>query len=152
MICEDLGKSPNLLGPLCSSIYPPNKNVQFSSKLQVWIYEEPKKKKKKKQWLKYSPSSLSLFIYLFIFFVFAGPHPRHMKIPRLWVTSERQLPAYTTVIVTRDPSLFCDLHHGSWQHQILNPLSKARDWTHNLMVPSQIHFRCTTMGTPCFVF
>ena len=25
---------------------------------------------------------------------------------------------------------------GSWQHQILNPLSGARDQTHNLMVPS----------------
>ena len=24
----------------------------------------------------------------------------------------------------------CDLHHGSWQRQILNPLSKARDRTH----------------------
>ena len=27
----------------------------------------------------------------------------------------------------------------SQQHRILNPLSKARDRTHNLMVPSQIH-------------
>ena len=27
-------------------------------------------------------------------------------------------------------------------------MSKARDRTHNLMVPSQIHFRCTTTGTP----
>ena len=32
-----------------------------------------------------------------------------------------------------------DLHHSSWQLQILNPLSKARDRTQNLMVPSQIH-------------
>ena len=34
-----------------------------------------------------------------------------------------------------------------WQCQILNPLSGARDRTCNLMVPSQISFRCTTMGT-----
>ena len=31
---------------------------------------------------------------------------------------------------------------------ILNPLSEARDPTHNLMVPSQIRFRCTMTGTP----
>ena len=31
------------------------------------------------------------------------------------------------------------LHHCSWQRQILNPLSEARDQTHNLVVPSQIH-------------
>lgn len=36
---------------------------------------------------------------------------------------------------------------SSWQHQILNPLNKARDQTHNLMVPSQICFHCTIMGT-----
>ena len=47
-----------------------------------------------------------------------------------------------------DLSHICDLHHSSWQHQIVNPLSKARDWTHNLIVPSQICFRCATVGTP----
>ena len=31
---------------------------------------------------------------------------------------------------------------------ILNPLSEARDRTHNLMVASWIRFRCATMGTP----
>ena len=31
---------------------------------------------------------------------------------------------------------------------ILNPLSKARDRTCNLMIPSRICFRCVTMGTP----
>ena len=31
------------------------------------------------------------------------------------------------------------LHHSSWQCSILNPLSKPKDWTQNLMVPSQIH-------------
>ena len=31
-----------------------------------------------------------------------------------------------------------DLHHSSWQSQILNPLSKAWDRTCNLMVPSRI--------------
>ena len=35
-------------------------------------------------------------------------------------------------------SCVCDLHHSSQQRRILNPLSKARDRTHNLTVPSQI--------------
>ena len=39
----------------------------------------------------------------------------------------------------------------SWRCQILNPLSKAKDQTWNLMVPSRIHFRCATMGTPFFL-
>ena len=37
--------------------------------------------------------------------------------------------AYTTATATRDPSHGCDLHHRSWQHQILNPLSEARGRT-----------------------
>ena len=41
-----------------------------------------------------------------------------------------------------------DLHHSSWQHWILNPLSKARDPTGNLTLPSRIHFRCATTGPP----
>ena len=40
------------------------------------------------------------------------------------------------------------LCHSSWQHQIFNPQSKAKDRTDNLMVRSQVHFRCTTIGTP----
>ena len=39
------------------------------------------------------------------------------------------------------------LHHSSQQHRILNPLSKTRDQTHNLMVPIRIRFRCVMMGT-----
>ena len=50
------------------------------------------------------------------------------------------------------PSYICDLHHSSRQHQSLNPLSEARDQTHNLTVPSQIRFRCTIMGMPIFIF
>ena len=72
-----------------------------------------------------------------------------MEVPRLGVQSELQLLAYyTTATATRDLSPVCDLHHSSWQCQILNPLSEARDRTHNLMVSSQIRFHCATMGTP----
>ena len=51
-----------------------------------------------------------------------------------------------------DLSCVCDLYHSSWQHRIINPLSEARDWTHNIMVPSWIHFCCATMGTPHSVY
>ena len=40
------------------------------------------------------------------------------------------------------PSHVCDLHHSSWQRW-----REARDRTHNLMVPSQICFCCTTTAT-----
>ena len=40
---------------------------------------------------------------------------------------ELKLLAYTTARAMPDPSCICDLHHSSWQHQIFNPLRKARD-------------------------
>ena len=52
-----------------------------------------------------------------------------MEVPRLGVKSELQLPAYTTATATWDLSNICDLHHSSQQHQMLNPLSEARDCT-----------------------
>ena len=75
-----------------------------------------------------------------------------MEVPRLGVKSELQLPAYTTATATSDLSHICNPHHGSQQHQILNPLSKVRDRTCNLMVPSWIRFHCTTMGTPRYYY
>ena len=56
--------------------------------------------------------------------------------------------AYATVKAIQDASHICDLHHSSEQCQILNPLSKVRDWTHILMVISQVHYCWATMGTP----
>ena len=38
-------------------------------------------------------------------------------------------------------------HHSSWQCRIPSPLSKAGYQTRNIMVPTQICFRCATMGT-----
>ena len=81
-------------------------------------------------------------------FVFLGPHPCHMEVRRLGVSSELLLQAYTTATATADLSHVCDLHHSSWQCRILNPLSEARDQTLNLMVPRQIRFFCNTTGTP----
>ena len=76
---------------------------------------------------------------------FLGLHPRHMEIPRLVVESELQLQAYATAEMP-GLSCICDLHQSTWQQQSLNPLSEARDWTGNLMVPGSICFCCTTTG------
>jgi len=50
-----------------------------------------------------------------------------------------------------DLSRICNLHHSSWQCQILNPLSEARDRTHNLMVASRICFCWAMTGTPNYI-
>ena len=63
-----------------------------------------------------------------------------MEVPRLGVESELQLPAYTTVTATPNPSHICDLHHCLRQHWILKPLSGARDETRILMDTSRVCF------------
>ena len=52
-----------------------------------------------------------------------------MEVPRLGVESELQLPAYTTVMATSDPSRICDLRCRLQQRPNLNPPIKARDQT-----------------------
>ena len=74
-------------------------------------------------------------------FSFLGPHPWHMEVPGLGVESELQLLIYTTVTAMPDLSHVCNLLRSLWQHGIFNPLSEARDWTHNLpdtMLSSQL--------------
>ena len=78
-----------------------------------------------------------------------------MEVRRLWVKLELQLLAWAIAASLHhnhsswDLSCACDLHHSLWQHQILNPLSKAKDGTHILMDTNRIHFCCATTGTPC---
>ena len=74
----------------------------------------------------------------FFSFGFLGLHPQHMEVPGLGVQLELQLLPYTTATAMLDPSRVCDLHYSSWQRQILNPLSEARDRTHNLIVPRRV--------------
>ena len=76
----------------------------------------------------------------FFFFCFLGLHLQHVEVPRLGVELELQLPAYTRATATRDLNHVCDLYHSSRQHQILNPLIKARNRTHILMDTNWIHF------------
>ena len=77
---------------------------------------------------------------------------RRMEVPRLEVELELYPLAYATATAVPDPSCICDLHHISWQHWILNPLSKARDWTCVLMDTSQVDYRWAMMGTPSFAY
>ena len=63
-----------------------------------------------------------------------------MKVPKLGVKSELQLPVYATATVTPDLSHICKLHHSSQQYQILNLLSEAREGTCVLMDTSQVHY------------
>ena len=83
-----------------------------------------------------------------IFFFFLGPHLLHMEVPRLGAKLELQLLAYTTATAMPNPSCICKLHHSSWQCQILNPVSKARDQTHVLMDTSGVCYHSAKMGTP----
>ena len=64
------------------------------------------------------------------------------------VKSELQLLTYSTATATQDLSYIWDLYHSSWQCRIINPPSKARDQTRNVMVTSWIRVCCPTVGTP----
>uniref|UniRef100_A0A8D1MFT3 dynamin GTPase n=1 Tax=Sus scrofa TaxID=9823 RepID=A0A8D1MFT3_PIG len=68
-----------------------------------------------------------------------GPDLWHMEVPSLGSNrSCRPMPDPLQHQIRA--ACVCDLHHSSRQRQILNPLSKARDQTRNLMVPSRIRF------------
>ena len=77
---------------------------------------------------------------IFFFFFFLGPQLWHMDVPRLGVLLELQLPAYTRATEMPDPNRVCELCHSSQQHQILNPLSNARNRTRVLMDTSQVRY------------
>ena len=87
------------------------------------------------------------FSFIFIF-CFLGSNPRHMEVPRLGVELELQLLAYTTATAMPDPSPICDLHYGSQQGWILDPLIEARECQPCILLDtSWIFFCCATKGT-----
>ena len=49
-----------------------------------------------------------------------------MKVPKLGVKSDRQVPAYAIAMATEDLRYVCKLHCSLRQRLILNSLSKAR--------------------------
>ena len=84
----------------------------------------------------------------YIILLFLKAIPQHMEVPRLGVELELQLPACTTATATLDLSHLCNLHLGSWQCQMTYTPSEAKDQTHIPADISQVHFHCTTTGTP----
>ena len=104
-----------------------------------------------------SKSSVHIIFYIFFLFFFffffclLGATPAgHTEVPRLGIKLELQLPTYATATAMWDLSHVFDLHCSSRQHQILNPLSVARDQTCILMDASQIRFPWATTRTPTF--
>ena len=67
-----------------------------------------------------------------LFFLFRL-HLRHMEVLSLGLILELQVLAYIAATAILDLSRICDLCCSFWQHQIINPLSKTRDWTCILM-------------------
>ena len=55
-----------------------------------------------------------------------------MEVSRLGVEHELQLQTNTTATAMTDLSCIYDLYCGLQQHQMLNPLSEARDQTRNV--------------------
>ena len=86
------------------------------------------------------------FIYLFIYFCFVGATLRayggSQARGQIGATAANLYHSHSNA--RSEPRLQPSPTAHSW---ILNPLSEARDWTHNFMVPSWIHFHCATMGT-----
>ena len=70
-----------------------------------------------------------------------------MEVPRLGVKFELQLLAYTIATTMQDLSRVRHLSHSSWQSQMLNPLSKARDWIFIFMDICLVFYHFITMGT-----
>ena len=63
-----------------------------------------------------------------------------MEFPEVGVKLDLQLPAYTTATATAmlDLNRICNLPCGLQQHQVLDPLSEARDWTCVLVDTSRV--------------
>ena len=94
---------------------------------------------------------IEIFLSFFLSFAFLGLHPGHMEVPRIF--QARGQIGGTAASPRRSHSnagseLCLQPTPQLRQRQILNPLSEARDQTHNCMVSSQIHFHRVTMGTP----
>ena len=95
--------------------------------------------------------SIIIVFFFFVFCLFRAKSVACGGSQARGLIEELLLPAYATATAMQDPSCIYNLHHSSRQCQILNPLSKARDRIHNLMIPSRIHFCCAMMETPIII-
>ena len=70
----------------------------------------------------------------------------------LWYTEVPICGLYCNHSNTGSKNCVGNLNHSSWQHQILNPLSKTRDWTRILLGTSQVHYHWVMIGTPSLTY
>ena len=68
-----------------------------------------------------------VFVFVFIFFAFSRAAPAAHGGSQARGLSKAVAAGYARASATRDPSCIFNLHHSSWQGQILNSLNKARD-------------------------
>ena len=86
----------------------------------------------------------SLFLFLFLFRAIPEACGGSQARGRIGAAAARHNQSHDNV----GPKHVCNLYHSSWQHWILNPLSKARNQTHILIDTSRVHYHWATMGTP----
>ena len=83
-----------------------------------------------------------IFLFLFLFCLFVLPFSRAKPVAHGGSQARGLIEAvplaYARATAMRDLRRICYLRHSSRQRQVRNSLSKARDLTLNLVVPSQI--------------
>ena len=89
--------------------------------------------------MKYIFPDISPFVFFFFFLLSSAALVAYGS-SQARVELELQLPAYITAIATWDLRRVCDLHHGSWKHQIPNPLNGARDGTGIPIGTHRVHY------------
>ena len=99
-----------------------------------------------KLWADSQQQPLCWVFFFFFFFTFRATFVAY-GCSQAKVKLELQLLAYTTATAMPDLSRVYKLHHSSQQCWIFNPLRKARDRTHILMVTSWVHYHWATAGT-----
>ena len=90
-----------------------------------------------------------LFSFSFFLFSFLGPHLWHVEVPRLGVGATAVGLQHSYSNTASKPHLWSTLHLVA--RQILNPLGKARDWTHIFMDTSWVCYCWAMTETPNFL-
>ena len=109
-------------------------------------------------WINYTSTKLKFWGVLFVWFIssflkiFLLFRATHIAYGRLGVEMKLELLAYTTATAMQDPSGICDLHYSSQKCWILNPLSRVRVRTSNLMDTSYVCYHWAPEGPPFFLF
>ena len=89
--------------------------------------------------------------FVCLFCLFTATPVTYGSSQAIGVKSELQLLAYATSTATWDPSHICDLHHCSWQHQILYPLMRPEIKFSSSWIPVRfLTYWATARTSYCF--